>query len=102
MRQSNNPDPKHKVFLKILAILIFSGVVIQLNIISSVGTKGEDLSKIKNSQNVIRVENEILKAKVMALKSNQAVLDGLNNRVEVVTKPINFLDPQIAQISAQN
>jgi hypothetical protein len=51
---------------------------------------------------MIRVENEILKARVMALKSNTAVLEGLNNHVEVVTKPINFLDPQTIQISAQN
>ena len=102
MGQSNNPSPKHGLFLKIFIILLLTGVVMQLYILSSIGTKGEDLSVIKNSQSIIRVENEILKAKVMALKSNQAVLDGLNNHIEVVTKPINFLDPQTAKISAQN
>jgi hypothetical protein len=102
MRQSNNVDLKHGLFLKVFVVLISCGVVIQLYIMSSIGTKGEELSLIKNSQNTIRVENEILKAKVMALKSNQAVLDGLNNHVEVIIKPINFLDPEVAQISAQN
>ena len=102
MGQSNLLNPKNNLFLKISVILLLTGVVLQLYFLSSIGTKGEELSTIKNSQSIIRVENEILKAKVMALKSNQAVLDGLNNHIEVVTKPINFLDPQTAQISAQN
>jgi len=102
MRQSNTPKTKHSLFLKIFIILISCAVIVQLSFSSTIGTKSEDLSIIKNSQNMIRVENEILKAKVMALKSNTAVLDGLNNHVEVVTKPINFLDPQTVQISAQN
>jgi Tfp pilus assembly protein PilO len=102
MEQSNIQDPKHNLFFKVLFILILSLVVIQLAILSDVGTKGERLGQIKNSQSLIKVENEILKAKVMALKSNQAVLDGLNNHVDVITKPINFIDPEVAKISAQN
>lgn len=102
MGQSDSLNIKHGLFLKISIVLILTGVILQLSILSSIGIKGEDLSAIKYSQKIIREENEILKAKVMALKSNQAVLDGLNNHIEVVTKPINFLDPQTAQISAQN
>jgi hypothetical protein len=101
MEQLDRYETRHVLFLKILIVFVLIFVAIQLYRLSSLGTKGEDLSIIKNSQSQIKVENEILKARVMALKSNQAVLDGLNNRVEVVTKPLNFLDPQIGQVSAQ-
>lgn len=82
-----------------MLLSVFAGL--QLYILSNLGTKGQELSDIKYSQNIFKVENEILKAKVLALKSNQAVLEGLTNHVEVGVKPINFLSPDLNNISAQ-
>lgn len=101
MGQSNILQPKHNYFIRIFLFLLFVVIALQLYILSNIGTKGEELSLIKNSQSTIKIENEILKAKVMALKSNQSVLDGLGDHVEVITKPINFLDPANSNISAQ-
>jgi len=101
MGQSNILQPKHNYFIKIFLFLLFVVIAMQLYILSSIGTKGEELSYIKNTQSNIKIENEILKARVMALKSNQAVLEGLDDHVEVITKPINFLDPLTNPISAQ-
>jgi len=98
MDQLNRPS-KHNYFIIIFLILISVFVVLQLYILSSLGTKGQELSDIKTSQSTIKVENEILKAKVLALKSNQAVLEGLNNNVKVEVKPINFLSPDINNIA---
>jgi hypothetical protein len=85
----------------IFLILIFLLASMQLYFLSSVGTKGQELSNIKSSQGTLKVENEILRSKVLALKSNQAVLDGLNNHVDVEVKAINFLSPDQNNIAAQ-
>jgi hypothetical protein len=100
MEQPNKVS-KHNYFLMIFFILIFVLAGLQLYFLSNVGTKGQELSEIKTSQSTIKVENEILRSKVLALKSNQAVLDGLNNHVNVEVKPINFLSPDLNNIAAQ-
>ena len=93
---------KHNYFIILVLFLAAVFVTMQLYILSNLGTKGEELSLIKNSQNTIKIENEILRARVLALKSNQAVLDGLNNHSEVVIRPLNFLNPDLNNIAAQN
>jgi len=100
MEQSNKTS-KHNYFLIIFFILLSVFVGLQLYILSNLGTKGQELSDIKSTQGIIKVDNEILKAKVFALKSNQAVLDGLNNHVNVEVKTINFLNPDLNNIAAQ-
>ena len=100
MEQPNRVS-KHNYFLMIFFILVFIFAGLQLYILSNVGTKGQELSNIKSSQSAIKIENEILKAKVLALKSNQAVLDGLSNHVNVEVKAINFLSPDLNNIAAQ-
>ena len=100
MEQSNK-NLKRNYFLFICFCLLSVFVFLQLAFLTNLGTKGQELSDIKSSQSIIKIENEILKAKVLAAKSNQAVLNGLNNHVNVEVKAINYLNPDVNIISSQ-
>jgi len=91
----------HNYFLIVFLMLIGVFVIMEMSILSNIGTKGEELSIIKNSQNVLKEENEILKARVLALKSNNSVLQGLEQKADIQIKPINVLNPDLLDISAQ-
>lgn len=93
---------KRRFFSVSIIILVTGFVVIQLYLLTNVGTKGEELSKIRSEQNSIKVENEILKAKVLELRSNQEVLSELDTRSDVVAKKISVIDPEEFNIAAQN
>lgn len=77
-------------------------VIMQLYLLTNVGTKGEELSNIRNEQKAIRVENEMLKAQVLELRSNQVVLSGLETRAQVEAKRISVIDPEEFNVAAQN
>ena len=74
----------------------------QLYLLTSEGTKGQELNSIRVEQNQIQVENEMLKAKVMQLRSNQMVLTGLEQRATVEQKSLTVIDPEKFNIAAQN
>lgn len=93
---------KTRLFTISCIILAVVYVTLQLYLLTNVGTKGEELSSIRNQQKAIKVENEILKAQVLELRSNQVVLDGLESRSEVETKKIAIIDPEEFNVAAQN
>jgi hypothetical protein len=89
-------------FLTGFMVLIALFVVLQLYLLTNVGTKGEQLSLIRREQSQIKIENEILKAKIMQLRSNQVVLDGLAENPDIVARGVVLIDPDELNIAAQN
>jgi hypothetical protein len=84
------------------AFLLGVFVIMQLYLLTNVGTKGQELSDIRNQQNEIKIENEILKAKILELRSNKVVLEGLAYDDELQQKELRSLDPDALSISAMN
>lgn len=93
---------KTRFFSISIPSLVAVFVVLSLYLLTNVGTKGEELSYVRNQQKAIKVENEILKAKVLELRSNQEVLAGLESRAKVETKKIAVIDPIEFNVAAQN
>lgn len=102
MEPSNFGKLKHNYFFVALFLLLLVFVSMQLYLLTNEGTKGEELNSIRVEQNQIQVENEMLKAKVMQLRSNQMVLTGLEQRAVVEQKSLTVIDPEKFNIAAQN
>lgn len=66
------------------------------------GTKGQELSDIRTQQSNLKIENEILKAKILELRSNKVVLEGLAGDDNLKQKDLKLIDPDTLSISAMN
>jgi hypothetical protein len=72
-----------------LVIFFFS---FQLYVLTNVGDKGEKITQLKRQQAELKIDNEIMRAKIMELQTNQAVIGPLNEKVKVERKNINVID----------
>jgi len=66
------------------------------------GTKGQELNDIRTQQSNLKIENEILKAKILELRSNKVVLEGLAGDDNLKQKELKMIDPDTLSISAMN
>lgn len=93
---------RNRFFVIMISFLTALLITVQLYFLSDVGTKGEELNNIRLRQSELKVENEMLKAKILELRSNKVVLEDLNNRSTVSEKKVDVIDPEILDIKAQN
>ena len=82
----------------VIVTLVF--VSLQLYVLSSVGTQGARVSDIRDRQAQIKIDNEIKRAKVMELQSNQAVAATVENLQMQPTK-VNYINPDLVNVAAQ-
>ncbi len=101
MDQSRLKIFKVNPFYTVIICLATVFISLQLYILTNVGTKGQELANIRNQQSQIKVENEILKARILELRSNQVVIAGLDGKVKVEPKNIAIINPEEFNISAQ-
>ena len=64
----------------------------QLFVLSSVGDKGQKITALKQQQSNLKIENEIIRAKIMQLQTSQAVVAPLTAMVKVEKKDVNVID----------
>jgi hypothetical protein len=102
MNNSHLHRIRRNYFVISFVVLIVISITLQLYLLTNVGTKGEELNNILNEQTQIKVQNEILKAKIMQLRSNQMVLDGLAQDPNIVAKQLILINPDELNIAAQN
>ena len=93
---------KFNIWILTIGLLLIVAVSSQLFILSTVGTNGQQLSDIRSQQNQLKVENEILKAQILELRSNKVVLEGLSEDKNLQQKNIVFLNPDELNISAMD
>jgi cell division protein FtsL len=88
----------------IISAILLVGVLIfmQLYLLSNMGTKGQELNDIRTQQSNLKIENEILKAKILELRSNKVVLEGLAGDDNLRQKDLKLIDPDTLSISAMN
>jgi len=102
MEKSSFNRIKSNPLVVFIFILLSIFISLQLFLLTNVGTKGQELSNIRNNQSKIKVENEILKARILELRSNQVVISGLDGKVKVEPKNIAIINAEEFNISAQN
>lgn len=93
---------KLNIWFFTLGLLTVIFISAQLFILSTVGTNGQQLSDIRGQQNELKVENEILKAQILELRSNKVVLEGLSEDKNLQQKNIVFLNPDELNIAAMD
>lgn len=84
-------------------MLVASFFAFQLFVLSNVGDKGEKITALKRQQNSLKIENEIIRAKIMELQTSNAVVEPLTAMVKVEKKNVNVIDIGTSgSISAMN
>ena len=73
--------------------------VFQLYVLTNVGDNGQKITQLKNKQSELKIQNEILKAKILDLQTDQAVVLPLTEKVKVEKKAINVIDIGYASTS---
>lgn len=68
-----------KILLYTLLTLIVLFIGMQLFILTRVGTQGERLNQVKQEQTRLRIENEIIQAKILNLQSRKEILSSIDN-----------------------
>jgi len=101
MEQSNLKKFKDNPVVFCVVTLLAIYISMQLYLLTSVGAKGQDLANIRNQQSKIKVENEILKARILELRSNQEVIAGLQGKIKVEPKSIAIIKPEEFNVAAQ-
>lgn len=68
-----------KILLYTLLTLIVLFIGMQLFILTRVGTQGERVNQVKQEQTRLRIENEIIQAKILNLQSRKEILSSIDN-----------------------
>lgn len=98
-RNTHKKLPLSKLgFAVVVVSLVF--IALQLYVLSSVGTQGERVSDIRDKQAQIKIDNEIKRARIMELQSNQAVAGTVENLQMQPTK-VNYINPDLVNVAAQ-
>ena len=91
-------EAKQKRKLKVNWIIVIPLALIgfifsfQLFVLTNVGDKGEKITVLKRQQTELKIANDIVKAKIMELQTNQAVVGPLADKIQVEKKTINVID----------
>lgn len=80
-----------KIWMGIFILLIVSFVVMQLYTLSSIGTQGEKVSFLRSRQANVKVENEILRAKIRELQSTDNIIDTATDRLQMNSADVTYL-----------
>jgi len=68
-----------KILLYTLLTLIVLFIGMQLFILTRVGTQGERVNQVKQEQTRLRIENEIIQARILNLQSRKEILSSIDN-----------------------
>lgn len=88
-----NEKKKSTSWLTIIPLmLVASFFAFQLFVLSNVGDKGEKITALKREQTSLKIENEIIRAKIMELQTSQSVVEPLTSMVKVERKNVNVIE----------
>jgi regulator of replication initiation timing len=97
-----NKKRKISSLLPTLAVLlIMSFFVVQLIVLTSIGTQGEKVKTIRDSQTELKIENEILRARIYEMQSTQEIRKTANEELQMKPVDVQYLDLDQLQITAQ-
>jgi hypothetical protein len=96
MTNSNNTG----FLLKILVTLIIVFVTIQLYVLTTVGTQGQQVSYLRDKQTQLKLDNEIKKAKILELQTGTAIADTIES-LQMKTTTVRYIRVDELQIVSQ-
>lgn len=88
-----------KQFMIVLAVLFVAALAVNLGLLTIVGTKGEELGKIRAEQEHQKLENDVLRSKVEAQKVSSEIEIAARNNLKMVNSNVTVVDhkPNIAE-----
>lgn len=99
MNNKTQKKRKGSSLMTILISLVIVFVVVQLYVLTTVGTRGEEISSIRAEQATLKIETEIVRAQIHDLKSNSAISETIEN-LQMTPTSVKYIEQDILQISA--
>jgi hypothetical protein len=90
------------LLIKLLVFMIVGFIAIQLYVLTSVGTQGEKLSQVRQQQSEVKIQNEIIKARILELQSNPRIQETVTQKLQLNPAEVIYLEPEPDLISAQD
>lgn len=91
---------------KQIAILLFSIVIIallvNLGLLTYLGPKGEELSRIRNAQEEQKLQNDLMRAELENMKVSSLIENKAQNDLQMRKADVIFIDPEITKTQANN
>jgi len=109
MSQDIFVDEQKKHFLArlqkqlVVILLVFFGVlmVVNLGVLTVVGTKGQELSGIRSEQESQKIKNDLLRSRYEALKVSSTIEKKAKDDLKMNQKDIRIIDVATAKVSAE-
>lgn len=103
--QSFTIQDKVQGLQKRLAMILFSLVLvfvaIQFIVLSVIGVRGDDLSKLRTQQEQQRIENEILRADIMESQVSSKIKSEVESNFQMKEAKLTVIDSKTGEVSAQ-
>ena len=106
VREGNKGDFKLKIgkiqrrLVMILASMVLLFITAQFIILSVVGVKGDTLSQIKTGQEDQRIQNEILRARILDAKVSSRIRAEMEENLNMNVKSVKVIDAETGQVTA--
>ncbi len=99
---SNRATQVQKKLAYVLISMVLVFITVQFIILAVVGVNGDELSKIKSSQEEQRIENEILRANVMQAQVASKIKGDVEQNLGMKETRLQVLDAKNSDVTAQN
>ncbi|KXK08693.1 MAG: hypothetical protein QY330_00545 [Candidatus Dojkabacteria bacterium] len=86
---------------RLIFTLVALFIIIQLYVLSSVGTQGEKVKYLRDMQAQVKIENEILRASIANLQSSQEISKTASEHLRMQPAQVVYIDLGQYNISAQ-
>ncbi|KXK27410.1 MAG: Cell division protein FtsL [candidate division WS6 bacterium OLB20] len=99
IRKSTTESPSLLKKLSVVLVLMF--IAIQLYVLSTVGTQGERVSELRDRQAEVKIENEILRARISELQSTTEIRKTANEHLQMQPAQVVYVDASEFYVAAQ-
>lgn len=93
--QKNTTNLAQNLQRKLLTLVVFTAillVVVQIVILSRVGTSGKELSDTRSEISHLQIENELKSAQIRDLQTNSQILVSAYNELGMQPQALNLLE----------
>ena len=90
-----------KQLVVILSVLLGIAMIVNLGLLTVVGTKGQELSEIRTEQESQKIKNDLLRSRYESLKVSSTIEKKAKDDLKMNQKDIKIIDVVTAKVSAE-
>ena len=86
----------------VLAIFVAAALILNLGLLTVLGTKGQEISNVRTKQEETKLSNDILRSQLEALKVNRKIEKIARDKLNMRNVEMQILDPNVETHTAEN